>query len=263
METTIYYYTGTGNSLWTARKISERMGQSELIPMKQMKKDFFQCDSERIGLVFPVHIWGLPPPIIKFVRQLKVNSAQYLFAVAVNAGQVAATLIQLQKLLRTRNGRLSSGFSINLPSNYIPWGGAISEEKQQNKFAEAIEKCERIVTVVRNKEELPPEKGFPLFNMILSMIYRSTLPKIAAMDTSFFADEKCTSCGKCAKICPAGNILITDGKPVWRHRCEQCFACLQWCPEEAIQYGKNTKTKKRYHHPEISLNDIMASSSTQ
>ena len=83
------------------------------------------------------------------------------------------------------------------------------------------------------------------------------------MDKSFFADEKCTSCGICEKLCPAGNIVITEGKAVWQHRCEQCFACLQWCPAEAIQYGKNTKSKKRYHHPEISLKDIIAASSAQ
>ena len=94
------------------------------------------------------------------------------------------------------------------------------------------------------------------------MIYRKTLPNVAKMDKSFFADEKCTACGICAKLCPSRNIVITEGKPVWQHRCEQCFACLQWCPEEAIQYGKNTKNKKRYHHPEISLKDILASSST-
>ena len=54
---------------------------------------------------------------------------------------------------------LSCGFSMDLPSNYIPWGGAISEEKQQEKFAAALEKCEHIATIVTNKDELPPEKG--------------------------------------------------------------------------------------------------------
>ncbi|MEN6358816.1 MAG: hypothetical protein ABFD59_01960 [Smithella sp.] len=46
--------------------------------------------------------------------------------------------------------------------------------------------------------------------------------------------------------------------PAWHHRCEQCFACIQWCPEEAIQYGKGTRNKKRCHHPEISLKDMLA-----
>jgi Pyruvate/2-oxoacid:ferredoxin oxidoreductase delta subunit len=52
---------------------------------------------------------------------------------------------------------------------------------------------------------------------------------------------------------------MANGKPIWQHRCEQCFACLQWCPEESIQYGKKTQKKKRYHHPEIKLSDMLAS----
>jgi ferredoxin len=263
MKTTIYFYTGTGNSLWTARKIADCVDQSELVPLKRNGDESLQCDSERIGLVFPVHIWGLPAPVIDFVHRLKAGPRQYIFAVAVNAGQVAATLIQLEKLLRAKNLHLSCGFSMDLPSNYIPWGGAISEEKQKAKFTAALEKCRQITAIINNNNKLPPEKGSFLLNLIFSMIYRKTLSKVAKMDKSFFADEKCIACGICEKLCPSRNIVMSEGKPVWQHRCEQCFACLQWCPEEAIQYGKNTKNKKRYHHPEISLKDIMASLSTR
>jgi ferredoxin len=262
MKTTIYFYTGTGNSLWTARKIAEHLDQSELVPLKRNREEPVQCDSERIGLIFPVHIWGVPPPVIDFVHRLKAGPGQYFFAVAVNAGQVAATLIQLEGLLQTKGLHLSCGFSMDLPSNYIPWGGAISEEKQQAKFSTALEKCRRIATTVSNNKELPSEKGPFLLNLIFSMIYRKTLPNVTRIDKSFFADEKCTACGICEKLCPSRNIVMSEEKPLWQHRCEQCFACLQWCPEEAIQYGKNTKSKKRYHHPEISLKDIIASSST-
>jgi ferredoxin len=260
MNTTIYFYTGTGNSLWTARKIADHVDQSELVPLKRNREEPVRCDSGRIGLVFPVHIWGLPPPVIDFVHRLEAHPGQYVFAVAVNAGQVAATLVQLEGLLRAKGSQLSCGFSMDLPSNYIPWGGAISEEKQQAKFTAALEKCKRIAATVSNNEEAPPEKGPFLLNLIFSMIYRKTLPNVAKMDKSFSADEKCIACGICEKLCPARNIVITEGKPIWQHRCEQCFACLQWCPEEAIQHGKNTKNKKRYHHPEISLKDVISSS---
>lgn len=40
-ETAIYYYTGTGNSLWIARKIAEHTGQSDPVPMNRSKKRFF------------------------------------------------------------------------------------------------------------------------------------------------------------------------------------------------------------------------------
>ncbi len=257
-ETAIYYYTGTGNSLWIARKIAEHTGQSDPVPMNRSKKEILHCDAERIGLVFPVHIWGLPTPVIGFIDRLSIDPGKYIFAVAVNAGQVAATLLQLEKLLQAKGLQLDCGFSIDMPSNYIPWGGAIPEEKQKKKFSAAFEKCKNIATIVNNKEKMPPEKGPALQNMIFSLIYRKSLPKVAEMDKAFLSDEKCTGCGVCAKLCPAQNILISAGKPIWQHTCEQCFACLQWCPEEAIQYGKNTKKKRRYHHPEIRLSDMFS-----
>jgi len=258
MSTTIYYYTGTGNSLWTARKLASVLEETQCIPLKRCTDEKVVCASDRIGLVFPVHIWGVPPPVVEFIRRLNVDPTQYLFAMAVNAGQPAATLIQLQSILREKQLHLSSGFSIDLPSNYIPWGGAPAPDKQQKKFDAMLAKLNRIAAVIRGREERPPEKGPFWQNWILSALYRISLPHVAGMDKAFFADEKCTACGICEKICPARNIEMPGGKPAWHHRCEQCFACLQWCPEEAIQYGKGTRNKKRYHHPEISLKDMLA-----
>ena len=263
MKTTIYFYTGTGNSLWTARKLSDALGDTQRIPVKLAGFDVIHCASENIGLIFPVHIWGLPEPVIDFVNRLEIDSSKYYFAVGVNAGQIAATLIQLKELMQVKGLTLSSGFSLNLPSNYIPWGGAITPAKQQNKFHDAIEKINQIASTIKSKETKPLEKGPGWQNYFLSLIYRQSYPYVHKMDKSFWADEKCTNCAICEKICPAQNILIASGKPIWQNRCEQCFACLQWCPEESIQYGKNTSKKKRYRHPEIKLSDMLASVSVK
>lgn len=134
METTIFLYTGTGNSLWTAKKLSAVLKNTELIPVTLAGKDRIHTNSKNIGFIFPVHIWGIPLRMVDFLNRLEADSAKYYFAVAVNAGQVAATLIQLKNLLQNKNIKLSSGFSVCMPSNYIPWGGAIAQEKQQQKF---------------------------------------------------------------------------------------------------------------------------------
>jgi ferredoxin len=246
MKTTIYFYTGTGNSLWTARKLSEILGNTELIPITLAGEGLIHSPSGNIGLIFPVHIWGLPLRVVEFLNRLSTDSAKYYFAVAVNAGQAAATLIQLKTLLQNKNLNLSSGFSISMPSNYIPWGGAITQE------------ISRIAASIRAKEENPPEQGPAWQNIFFSAIYRLSSPYVPKMDKSFLVDDKCTSCGICEKICPAQNILIINGKPAWQHHCEQCLACIQWCPEEAIQFGRGTTKKKRYHHPEIKLSDMLA-----
>lgn len=257
MNTLLYFYTGTGNSLWAARQLAGFLEDTQLIPLAACAPEDVSSAVDRIGLIFPVHIWGVPPPVIQFLERLNVRPESYVFAVAVNAGQVAATLIQLQKILEKKHLLLSSGFSLELPSNYIVWRGAISQAKQQKKFAAAQRKIESISAVILRREKRPPEKGTFWQNPFFSWAYRKSFPHIGKMDKAFLSDEKCNGCGICVKICPAKNIEIAEGKPIWRHRCEQCFACIQWCPEEAIQYGKGTSGKKRYHHPDISLKDML------
>jgi Pyruvate/2-oxoacid:ferredoxin oxidoreductase delta subunit len=50
---------------------------------------------------------------------------------------------------------------------------------------------------------------------------------------------------------------MKNGTPVWSDKCINCFACLQWCPEEAINAGVITQKMKRYHHPQVTMNDII------
>ncbi len=258
MAGVLYFYTGTGNSLWTARKLSGELGGAEIVPMSMAGNGRLKSDADCIGLVFPVHIWGLPHRVVDFVGRLAPGDNAYLFAVAVNAGQVAATLLQLRRLLEERNLRLASGFSLCMPSNYIPWGGAPPAPKQAALFEKAGGKIGRIAAVVAARTLQEPEKG-PLWqNLLFSWFYRKSFSRVPAMDQSFRADEKCNGCGICAKICPADNVAIRNDRPIWRHRCEQCLACLQWCPQEALQFGKSTTSRKRYRHPEILLADMLA-----
>jgi ferredoxin len=258
MKTAIYYYTGTGNSLWTARRIAGELGNTELVPMIAAGTAKANIAADNVGLVFPVHMWGLPLRVISFVRQMTDGAGKYHFAVAVNAGQVAATLIQLKELFDQKGIILSSGFSVCMPSNYIPWGGAPPEDKQRQLFLGAEEKIIKLAEVVKKRESRKPEKGPVWQNFFLSILYRMASPKIPGMDKAFSADERCTSCTICEKICPSKNIILVDGKPKWQNSCEQCLACIQWCPPEAIQFGKGTKTKKRYHHPDIKIADMIA-----
>ena len=76
------------------------------------------------------------------------------------------------------------------------------------------------------------------------------------MDKDFWVEKTCNGCNICADICPVNNIVVKNGKPEWQHHCEQCWACAHWCPKKAIQYKESTQHKERYHHPEISLNDL-------
>lgn len=255
MENAIFYYTGTGNSLWVARKLAIELGSVELISIPGWEKR--NTVMEVVGLVFPVYAWGLPTRIISFVNELQDMQPRYIFAVAVHAGQVANTLVQLVRILERKGLYLSSGFEIKMPSNYIPWGGPGTKEEQQRLFELAKAKMSRIARYIKDQKNMPVERG-PLWQRIVfTPIYNMSLPQIPKEDRKFWVDEKCNRCGICSKLCPAQNIAMQEGKPIWNHKCEQCLACLQWCPKESIQFGKKTPEYERYHHPEIQLKDVL------
>jgi len=263
MKTDLLYYTGTGNSLWTARMLAKEMNDAEIIPISKTSGDSIVRVAETIGMIFPVHIWGLPRRVIDFVGALEGKGSQYYFAVAVNAGQVAATLIQLKKLMQTRGLSLSAGFELKMPSNYIPWGGPGPEEEQIRQIEVARNKIGSIATACSAREQQPVEKGPMWQNIFFTGLNRLSFSHVPLMDRSFRVDDKCNGCGICKSICPSGNIAIQDDKPTWLHHCEQCLACIQWCPQEAIQFGKKTPRYKRYHHPEIALRDMFTVTPTR
>lgn len=258
MKVIIYHYTGTGNSLWTARELASQLGSAELIPMKSRTKTV-EPWADIIGFVFPVHMWGVPGFVLDFIKTLQKNPDTYYFAVAVNAGQVSRTLIQLDKALKSEGAGLSSGFSVEMPSNYVPWGGPGTEAEIKELNEKASEKIKIAAKIIEKKERKPMEMG-PLWQRIVfTWIYKASFKWISKMDRDFFSDEKCNSCGICVKVCPAANIELKGGKPVWGHKCEQCLACIQWCPKASIQYGKKTHLYPRYHHSKVKLSDMFES----
>jgi NAD-dependent dihydropyrimidine dehydrogenase PreA subunit len=254
--TTLYAYTGTGNSLWIARQLALELKEAtvEFIPYPTGD---FRVGADRVGIIFPVHIWGLPSHVVQFIHHLQVNPETYFFALAVNAGQPAATLLQMQKLMSTRKGSLALGYSIVMPSNYTPWGGPGPIDTQQRLFKEAQEKVKAIAGPILRGERKSVDKGPFWQNIVFSWIYKMSYRSVHKMDKKFWVDDKCNSCGICLNVCPAGNIEMINQKPSWLHRCEQCLACLQWCPQEAIQYGGKTVKYSRYHHPEVILKDLL------
>ncbi|MBN2159183.1 MAG: EFR1 family ferrodoxin [Spirochaetes bacterium] len=257
MKTIIYYYTGTGNSLWTARLAAVELGNADVRPMAGTADKPAEQKCDAVGLVFPVHIWGVPSLVLRFIEELQKDPSRYYFAFAVNAGQVSRTLMQLRDIMKTHGLRLSAGYDIVLPSNYIPWGGPGPAEKREKLNREAREKIKHACGRISKKEAGPIEKG-PLWQrVIFTALYKRTFSMVPKMDGGFWVDEKCNGCAVCEKVCPVGNIAMESDKPVWNHRCEQCLACIQWCPQEAIQYGKKTPAYERYHHPEVKVSDII------
>lgn len=255
MKSRIYYFSGTGNSLKIARDIAEGLGNADLAPVTEGLAHPPGRDADRIGIVFPVYMFRPPRIVMDFARALRTEAT--VFAVATFGGDAGDAYARIRRQLRAAGTRLSAAFGVCMPSNYAPYGGAIPREEQEAMFAAARAKVREIVAAVEaGTPHFEADGGFFSTKIHPGILYRLGWAMIPQMDKEFRAEESCNGCGTCVRVCPVRNVTLQDGRPVWRHGCQQCFACLQWCPKSAIQYGTKTQGLQRYHHPEVSAKDI-------
>ena len=259
MGTTLYYFSATGNCLSIAKQLNSKLDDSELvsIPQAMQKNEAFSGDV--IGIVCPIYMHNLPHLVADFIR--KITEANYLFLVFAGAGGLGHGDKRAERLFAEKGLRLSAIFNVAMPSNYANYG-ATPPEKQRELLNEAEKKVQEIARIVTDKAEHRDSNHTSFFQATIfpGLLYKFGYPRIPGFDSSFSTDEQCNGCGICQKVCPVGNISIEDQKPVWHHHCQYCYACLQWCPKESIQSRGQTVGVERYHHPDVTVQEIIEAS---
>ncbi len=258
MTTRIYYFSGTGNSLWAARVLAEKLGATTLTPMVQaLAEGETRPTEDRIGIVCPVYMYKLPHIVVEFLRRLVTPVP--VFVVVTMGGDPGNLFMWLRRLFRYQGLQLSTGLPVRMPSNYIPFGG-VPEDSRLIPIFETAEACLHQIAGIIERGEANIPLEYSRFRAWIhpGLLYKLGYRFASVSDKNFRVDQTCNGCGICASLCPVDNITMTGNRPTWNNRCQQCMACLQWCPCEAIQVGDKTRGERRYHHPTVKLKDILA-----
>lgn len=255
MNTKLYYFSGTGNSLSVSKKIHSKLEDSTLISIPQIIEKN-EIDGDVIGIVCPIYMHNLPYIVVDFIK--KIKAANYIFIVVAGGGEFGNGIRATKKLFGKQGLQLSALFNIQMPSNYTPYG--CPDEMEINKILSSVDaKIETILQTVKKKARFFDSNNTSFFKSFVfpGILYKLGYSRINMMDNSFHVENSCDGCGICGQLCPVDNIKMKDNTPTWNNHCQQCFGCLQWCPKQAIQYGKRTANIKRYHHPQIKVKDII------
>jgi ferredoxin len=252
LKNIIFYFTGTGNSLKIAKAVLNEMGDGEIIPMGANQGITVSRQYDSIGFIYPVYFWAIPKAVRKFIADIKIenNENTYCYAVASYGGLAGNGISLLHKMLLEKNIKLKYGKTLKIFSNYIIH--FTMPHNIEKRLIKSDKKLAKIIDAIKNKKTNAigkPHKAIHNF-------YEKSIELIASWDEHYTINEKCIGCGICKSVCPVNNIEIKNGKPAFKHNCEQCVACIQYCPQTAINYQNKTWNKKRYTNPAISHTEL-------
>lgn len=245
---TIYCFSSTGNSLFVAKKIAETIN-AEVISMTTAAT---LCRDTVVGFVFPTYFWGLPKTAEQFIKNLSFSEkSPYLFAITTYGGLVFGLSHVVNELLKPKNLSLSYFAKIRSVENYI-----VSPFFTANDSPALHEKVNRKTVHIAGEIAKRLKKKRDIYFFINRIVWRFYPANRKKTFDCNFTSEGCTGCGICEKVCPRGNIHVTNGKPCFSGNCELCLACFHACPQTAINY-QHSKGKKRYRNPQISLQELI------
>lgn len=243
---TIFCFSSTGNSLYTAKRIAEKI-DGRVVSMSSPPS---KCEDDVVGFVFPVYFWGLPRIVKRYVRELQLtNRNAYVFAVATYGGKVYGVLGELKSLLSQKGITLHYGRNLKSVENYIP-GYKINDNEA---FRQSIDD-----NILEIADEISGARHTKIQNFtVLNKLIHGFYPN-ANSDQFFAVSDTCTGCGVCQKICPVNNISMEHRRPTFEHGCEHCLACIHNCPANAIGWKQKTEGKGQYRNHQIKLDDLIS-----
>jgi len=257
----IYCFSGTGNCLAIARLVAVNLTETEVLPMMTLRDSKeVPAEYERVGFVFPT-CYAHPPRIVaELGKDLLIHPHQKIFIIVTCGGGNGFTLSDFRRLIQSKTQNLIQGFSIRMPGNHIVGFSAWKESTQQRLFDNAKKSVDKVVYKIIN--DIPTKiKKDPNIKIItfMSETFNGFLgiKDIHSTKAEFFTTEACVHCGICEKLCPVGNIKESSTTASFGDNCQQCMACIQWCPKRAISHPNVPKNRKRYQHPDITVEDML------
>ena len=249
-NTMILYFTGTGNSEYTARRIAKET-EEEICNLftKIRENDYSPLHSETPWIVAaPTYAWRIPRILEKWLKQTELSGNRNIYFVMTCGDSIGNAGSYLKKLCADMEMNYRGCYEIVMPENYIAMFTTPTKEKAITMIDRAEMEIHQAIERIKSGE-LFPEAKLTLMDKMNSGIVNCLFYPLFVHAGKFHVTDACISCGLCEKVCPLSNIWLVNGKPHWGNKCTHCMACICRCPKEAIEYGKHSQGLNRYTCP--------------
>lgn len=240
----IFYFTGTGNSQYAAESISKKIKDDIFNIVDYIDKNtetIFNSEKPYI-FVCPTYAYKIPRVVEDFILKNRFEGNNKAYFVLTCGSYIGNAQKHLKKLCAEKQIEFMGVEKVIMPENYVCMFSPPSNNEALKIIKDADNEIFRIADEIKSGVRFKNLSGSNFMTYVVNPVFY----KLYVNDKKFYSNDKCISCGLCAKVCPLNNVEIKDGKPVWKGNCTQCQACICACPKEAIEYGKISVGKHRY-----------------
>lgn len=268
LKKVILYFTGTGNCLYVARQLGGKDAELMSIP-QLMKQDDIEIEADEIGIVYPIY-GHMPPNMVRqFIKKAKLK-ANYKFAVLTYGNRKCNAVEIWDNISRQAGVAFDYINTIIMVDNWLPNFDMNEQILIDKHIPENLDRISGDISSRKHwhepvtEEEREQHQGFlerTGINPEIGFVLQS--------ENYFTVTDACIGCGACTNVCPKGNYRFTSQGIKTEGNCEFCFACIQNCPQKAIQFVKNENDpflrngeknpNARFRNEHISLMDIKLS----
>jgi len=264
--TKIYYFSGTGNSLWSAKKIAQLIGDSgeecqlfnigAIYAEVQQQNDELIIQADAVVLVYPSYAFGLPLIVRDFVKkaEFKTNNANGLYIASfVTYG---STPLGTQGIMRRilKKKKIDKMFFGKIPAveNYLAMFGAPDKQTIEKRSEMQRKATEEAAHSVVKRETNRISTFCPFSTFVVWLFYFG----IKIFYKYYRVSDNCSGCAICEKVCPVSAIKMENSRPQFSSKCQNCQGCVDICPSRAIQFGRVKFGTPGYCHPEIGIGEL-------
>ncbi len=230
-------FSGTGNTKHIAERFLQGLRdlghEGDYCAMEKGKEPPRTEGYDLLIVGYPVHAFNAPKLVTRFLKSFpKGNIPFYLLRSEGEPSKLNdASGISPRRILMKKGYVPAGEFTYVMPYNILfrhSDGMAVRMEMAAEK---RIERDVKLVSEgggeVRRVNFLRRAAAFTL------RIEHVAMPLLGK---TFHANkQKCVGCGACAKVCPAKNITMVEGKPKFGWHCTGCMGCAFLCPKDAVR----------------------------
>ena len=201
----IIYFSGTGNSLATARKIAEALNE-QVIPMVEAVHQDLSSE-KRIGLIYPSYDFAPPPAVQRMLPMLSISPSAYVFVIITCGAQAGISSWYAKHVFRQKGIQVAYCHKIRMP-DCAGIAYKRNPNKQTWKFKRYAARLENIIADVKAQRSAYHFSGWALLGW--ASMYTKWGRKMINAFHPAVNTASCVGCGTCAKLCPVANITMQE-----------------------------------------------------